>query len=153
MTAERRGSFDSSGGLTFERDTAGKDRSYELQALLRSATRTAVPPSWAFWILASHSCRGPDLCARTASLLALAWLQVIVEVPRSGLFLVPIDFPNARFCQLPDPPPAGSLVTQSVSAVHSTVLWYARLAAPWKEVDPSQACDFLILPKVMESVQ
>jgi hypothetical protein len=31
-TTERRGSFDSSGGLTFEPDTAGKDRSYELQA-------------------------------------------------------------------------------------------------------------------------
>jgi hypothetical protein len=84
---------------------------------------------------------------------------VIVEVPQVGFFLLPADFPNASFCHLADPRPVGLRVAQSPFAVHSIVLWYARLgidsgrsAAPLKEIDLSQACDFLILRNVMGSV-
>ena len=84
---------------------------------------------------------------------------MIVQVPPVALFLLPADFPNASFCHLLDPAPVGPRVAQSAFAVCSIVPWYARpgpdsgrLAAPSKEIDPSQACDFLLLPNVTGSV-
>ena len=74
---------------------------------------------------------------------------MIVGNPKAGPFLLPADFPGARFCHLPDPSPVGRRVAQSVSAIHSIVLWYARpeiYSGRLKEVAPSQACDFLIPP-------
>ncbi len=130
----------------------------QVLSIKQSPTRAAVPPSSAFWILASRSCRIRDSCARTSSLLPVAWLQVIVEVPQAELFLLPADFPNAWFCHLPDPSPAGPRVAQSVS-VHSIGLFYARqgidfgrLAAPSKEIVLPRASDFLILPNLQGSV-
>ena len=118
-----------------------------------------VPPSLAFWILASHSCRDLDLHVRTASLLPAAWLRSTVEVLRAGLFSPPADSLNARLRHLPDPLPAGCRVIQPACGFHSMVLWQARpgigpgrLAAPLKQVDSRQACDFLTLPNVRGSV-
>ena len=112
----------------------------------------AVPPSSVFWILASGFCRDPHLCARTASLLTIASVPVIVENRQAALSLIRADFPNAWLCHLSDPLPSGHRVAHFVSAVHLIVLWYAHVAGPLKEIDPCQACDFLIPPNVRGSV-
>ena len=112
-----------------------------------------VPPSLAFWILASHSCRDLDLHVRTASLLPAAWVRSTVEVLRAGLFSPPADSLNARLRHLPDllvPRPG---VAEPACGFHSIDLCYARFVARLKEVDPCQARDFLILPSVRGSVE
>ena len=82
----------------------------------------AVPPSSVFWILASGFCRDPDLCARTASLLTVGGVPVIVE-NRRALSLIRADFPNARFCQFPDPLAPGRRAAQPACGFRSILLW------------------------------